>query len=169
MKGEIVNKVAESKLITFDLESQYPKEEKLLFDIKDWLEKGFILKEKEFRQLAKNHNWEQYKNKFVAIFCSSDAILPSWAFMLLTTYLIPFAKKIVRGNLEDLDNAIFLEVINNMPLEKFKDSAIIIAGCSEKKISDNVFVQLIQKIQPVAKSVFYGEACSSVPLFKRKS
>ena len=168
MKDEITNRVAQSALITLDLESEYPKEEKILFDIKDWLEKDFILKEKEFRQLAKNHNWKQYKNKFIALFCSSDAILPSWTFLLLTTYLTPFVKKIVQGNLEDLDNTIFLDIVKKLPLENFKNRSIIIAGCSKKKIPNNVFVQLIQKLQPVAKSIFYGEACSSVPLFKRK-
>jgi hypothetical protein len=168
MSDEIVNRVANSKLVTIDLEDYYPEGERILFDIKDWLLEGLVLREKDFRQYAKDHNWEQYNNCFVALTCSTDAIVPAWAFMLLSTYLEPFALKTVIGNLNTLESSIFQDIISGLNVSEFQDKPIIIKGCSNKPIPDNAYIQLTAKLKPVAKSIMYGEACSSVPLYKKR-
>lgn len=168
MSDEIINKVSNSKLINIDLEEFYPDGERVLFDIKDWLFEGIILKEKDFRASVKDHNWSGYKNAFVALTCSEDAIIPSWAYLLLASELSAFAKKVVVGNLELLETVLFLEVIQNLNIEPFKDKPIIIKGCAQKPIPSSAFTMLIQKLQPIAKTIMYGEACSTVPLYKRK-
>lgn len=165
---EIINRVSQSKLITIDLEEYYPQGNRLNLDIKDWLFEEIILKEKDFRLSIKEHDWSQYKDSYVALNCSSDAIIPSWAYMLITTELATFAKKIVIGNLKELETSIFQEIITQLPIELYKDKPIIIKGCSEKPIPETAFTQLISKLVPIAKSIMYGEACSTVPLFKRK-
>lgn len=167
MKDDIINRVANSKLVTIDLEDYYPEGKRLVFDIKDWLLEGFVLREKEFRQQVKEHNWEQYKNCFVALHCSTDAIVPAWAFMLLSTYLEPYAAKMVIGNLKALETAIYQDIITNLDVSEFQDKPLIIKGCSNKPIPDNAYIQLTTKLKPVAKSIMYGEACSSVPLYKK--
>lgn len=168
MEGEIVNRVANSKLKTIDLEEIYPAGKRILFDVKDWLFEELILKEKDFRDSVKQHDWSQYKDTFVAIHCSVDAIIPSWAFMLVTTELIPFAKKVVIGDLEILETLIFQDCITKIDITDFRDKPVIIKGCADKYIPDSAFGILISKIQPVAKSILFGEACSTVPLFKQK-
>jgi hypothetical protein len=168
MSDEIVNKISNSKLINIDLEEFYPDGERVLFDIKDWLFEGIILKEKDFRASVKNHNWSSYKNACVALTCSEDAIIPSWAYLLLASELAVYAKKVVVGNLELLETVLFLEVIQNLNIEPFKDKPIIIKGCAQKPIPSSAFTMLIQKLQPIAKTIMYGEACSTVPLYKRK-
>ena len=168
MSDEIINKVSNSKLINIDLEEFYPDGERVLFDIKDWLFEGIILKERDFRASVKNHNWSCYKNAFVALTCSEDAIIPSWAYLLLASELSAFAKKVVVGNLELLETVLFQEVIQNLNIEPFKDKPIIIKGCAQKPIPSSAFTMLIQKLQPIAKTIMYGEACSTVPLYKRK-
>lgn len=168
MPEEIKNRVAESKIVTFDLEDYYPKGERVLFDISSWLYEQMILKEKDFREMAKNHNWDQYKDAYVALYCSTDAIIPAWAYMLVTTYLSPYAKKVIIGDLKQLETSIYQEIIKNMDLSLLKDLPVIVKGCSRKPVPQNAYIFLIQKLQPVAKSIMYGEACSAVPLFKRK-
>ncbi|MBZ9632324.1 DUF2480 family protein [Salegentibacter sp. LM13S] len=167
MAEEIVNRIANSKLITFNLEDYYPEGERVLFDVKDWLLEGFVLREGEFRQQAKNHDWSQYEGKFIALTCSSDAIIPAWAFMLLATYLQPYAKKVITGNLETLETVLYTEVIQKMDLNDLTDKPVIIKGCSHKPVPKNAYLLLIEKLQPVVKSLMYGEACSSVPLYKK--
>ncbi len=167
MADKIINRVANSKLVTVDLEDYYPNGKRVLFDIKDWLMEGLVLREKDFRQQSSQHNWEQYKDCFVALNCSTDAIVPAWAYMLLATYLEPFATKTVIGNLTHLETAIYQEIIAELDITEFKDKPIIIKGCSNKPIPDNAYIQLTTKLKSVAKSIMYGEACSSVPLFKR--
>ncbi|MCF1190562.1 DUF2480 family protein [Mangrovimonas sp. AS39] len=167
MSGEIVNRVANSKLKTLDLEEFYPKGNRILFDIKDWLFQEIILKEKDFRTFVEAHDWSQYQDVYVALSCSADAIIPSWAYLLLTTKLQPFAKKIVVGSLELLETVIFQEVINELQLDEFADKPVIIKGCSDKPIPDSAYTLLISKLQPVAKSLMFGEACSTVPLYKK--
>ena len=166
--SEIVNRVAQSKLLTFDLEDYYPAGERLLLDIKEWLYEEIILKEKDFRAHVGNHDWEQYKNVFVALCCSSDAIIPGWAYMLISTKLQPYAKKVVLGSLEDLETTLFQAIIEDLDISDFKDKPVIIKGCSNKPVPPNAYLWATIKLQPVAKSIMYGEACSSVPLFKRK-
>lgn len=168
MPDEIVNRVAQSKLITFDLEELYPAGERVQFDIKDWLFEGLILREKDFRASVENHDWQQYKDSYIALSCSSDAIIPGWAFMLISSRLHPFAKKVVIGDLEQLESSIYQDIITNLDVSSFKDKPIIIKGCANKPVPQNAYINAISKIQSVAKSVMYGEACSSVPLFKRK-
>ena len=168
MSDEIINKVSNSKLINIDLEEFYPDGERVLFDIKDWLFEGIILKEKDFRASVKDHNWSGYKNACVALTCSEDAIIPSWAYLLLASELSAFAKKVVVGKLELLETVLFQEVIQNLNIEPFKDKPIIIKGCAQKPIPSSAFTMLIHKLQPIAKTIMYGEACSTVPLYKRK-
>jgi|TARA_B110000285_G_scaffold94160_1_gene107545 hypothetical protein len=164
----IKNRVANSVLITIDLEDYYPLGDRIIFDIKEWLFEGIILKEKDFRASVKNHDWTQYNNCYVALTCSTDAIIPSWAFMLVTTELVPFAKKIIIGNLKELETSIFQDIISQLPTDSYKDKPIIIKGCSEKPIPETAYTQLITKLVPVVKSIMYGEACSTVPLFRSK-
>lgn len=168
MEEKIINRVANSKLATIDLEDYYPEGKRLLFDIKDWLYEGLVLREKDFREKAKAHNWDQYKNNYVAITCTTDAIIPTWAFMLLATYLESYATKVVTGNLDVLETSIYQDIINSLDVSVFIDKPIIIKGCANKPVPANAYVMLTNKLKPVAKSIMYGEACSSVPLYKRK-
>jgi len=168
MPKEIVNRVASSKLVTIDLEDYYPEGKRILFDIKDWLYEGLVLREKEFRQKANTHNWEQYKHNYVALTCTTDAIIPTWAFMLLATHLEPYATKVVTGNLDALETSLYQDIINTLDVSAFVDKPIIIKGCSNKPVPANAYVMLTNKLKPIAKSIMYGEACSSVPLYKCK-
>jgi hypothetical protein len=167
MAEDIINRVANSKLVTIDLEDYYPKGKRLVFDISDWLLEGFVLREKDFRQHALEHDWSLYKDCYVALACSTDAIIPAWAYMLLSTYLEPYATKTVIGDLNTLETSIYQDIISNLDVSEFKDKPIIIKGCSNKPIPDNAYIQLTTKLKPIAKSIMYGEACSSVPLFKK--
>tara|TARA_B110000003_G_scaffold182184_1_gene181294 strand:- start:7081 stop:7587 length:507 start_codon:yes stop_codon:yes gene_type:complete len=166
--SQIINKVSNSNLINIDLEEFYPVGNRIIFDIKNWLFEGIILKEKDFRAFVKNHDWSFYKNSFVAITCSEDAIIPSWAYLLISSELAPFAKKIVVGDLELLETILFQEVIDNLNVNSFRDKPVIIKGCADKPIPPSAFSMLILKLHPIAKSIMYGEACSTVPLYKRR-
>ena len=168
MSEEIINRVSKSKLKTFDLEEIYPEGNRVLFDVKDWLFQELILKETDFRESVKNHDWSQYKNSFVAVNCSVDAIIPSWAFMLVASELMPFANKVVIGNLELLETAVYQELISFIDFKEFEDAPVIIKGCANKPIPDSAYAFLIEKLQPIAKSIMFGEACSTVPLYKTK-
>ena len=168
MSGEIINRVANSKLITLDLEDYYPAGKRVVLDISSWLFEGFILKEIDFRESVKNHDWSQYQDCYVAVICSTDAIIPSWAYLLISASLTSYAKKIVIGDLELLENFIFQDIIVNIPLDKFENAPVIIKGCSEKNIPNSAYSHLTQRLVPVVKSLMFGEACSSVPLFKKK-
>jgi hypothetical protein len=165
---EIINRVSNSKLKTFDLEEIYPKGERVLFDVKDWLFQELILKEQDFRASVKDHDWSQYKNSFVSVTCSVDAIIPSWAFMLVAAELTPFANKVVIGSLELLETVIYQELISFLDLKDFTNKPVIIKGCAEKPIPDSAYAFLIAKLQPIARSIMFGEACSTVPLYKAK-
>lgn len=168
MAEEIINRIANSKLKTFDLEELYPKGERVLFDIKDWLFQELILKERDFRVFVKNHDWSQYKNAFVAITCSADAIIPSWAYMLVASEATVFANKVVIGNLETLETAIYQELLSFLDYSEFVDAPVIIKGCTDKPIPNSAYAFLIEKLQPIAKSIMFGEACSTVPLYKSR-
>lgn len=169
MADEIVNRVANSKLITIDLEDFYPKGTRSVIDIKNWLFQEQILKESDFREHLKNHDWSQYKDHYVALACSTDAIIPSWAYMLISTYVLPFAKKIVVGDLAALETSVFQDIIAHFDIENFVGKPVIIKGCSNKPIPETAYIQLIEKLQPVVKSIMFGEACSTVPLFKNNN
>ncbi len=164
----ILNRVALSQLLTFDLEDYYPPGKRMVLDIKNWLFDGIILKEKDFRASVEEHAWQQYQDAYVALICSTDAIIPGWAFMLVAAKLQPFAKKIVQGSLEELETSIYQPILENLDLSKFKDKPVIIKGCSKKPVPPNAYIVIANRLQPVVKSLMYGEACSSVPLYKRK-
>ncbi|AKA35084.1 DUF2480 family protein [Flagellimonas lutaonensis] len=166
--SDIVNRVAQSKLVTFDLEAYYPEGKRVLFDIKDWLHEGLILREKEFRAKVTEHDWSQYADAFVALTCSTDAIVPGWAFMLLASRLQPHAKKVVQGDLEILETLLYNDILQNLDVSDLADKPVIIKGCSNKPVPKNAYLMAVAKIQPVAKSIMYGEACSSVPIHKKK-
>ncbi|MFS4455213.1 DUF2480 family protein [Maribacter sp. 2304DJ31-5] len=168
MPDEIVNRVAQSDLITFNLEDYYPQGTRVVLDIKDWLYEGFILREKEFRSYVNAHDWTQYQDAYVAMSCSTDAIVPGWAYMLIVTKLQPYAKQVVEGNLELLETMLYRSIIENLEVTEFKDRPVIIKGCSTLPVPPNAYLMAVRKLQPVAKSIMYGEACSSVPLYKRK-
>lgn len=168
MADEIINRVANSKLKVLDLEDYYPSGPRILFDIKDWLLEGLVLREKDFREQVKTHDWSQYENSYVALTCSTDAIVPPWAYMLITAELAPYTKQIVLGNLEQLETVVFQNIITHLDVTEFKDAPVIIKGCSKKPVPESAYVMAMQKIKPFAKSIMFGEACSSVPLYKRK-
>lgn len=166
-KNEIRNKVAESSLITFNLEELYSTGDRKTFDLKDFLFEGLILREKEYRQKLKEFDWLVYKDAFVNIECTVDAIVPQWAFMLAATYLQQVAKRVVMGNQETLETALFLESLSNLDVKQFRDERVIVKGCSKYPVPTSAYVEFVSKLRPVAKSIMYGEACSTVPLYKR--
>ncbi len=168
MTEEIINRVTNSSLVVVDLEDYYPKGQRTVIDIKDWLWEGLILREKEFRNHLNAHDWSHYQDHYVALTCSTDAIIPAWAYMLITMHLEPYAKYVVAGNLEQLETVIYQDIISNLNIEDYKDKPLIIKGCSNKPVPPNAYILLSKKLKPVAKSIMYGEACSSVPLFKKK-
>ena len=165
---EIVNKVANSGLISIDLEELYPKGERILFDIKPLLFHELILKEKDFREFIKQHNWTEYQNKFVAITCSNDAVVPTWAYMLLSIALQPYAKKIVFGTLDTLEAMLFNDALQQLNYEAYKNQRIVIKGCSNLPVTTHAYTALVVALTPIAKSIMFGEPCSTVPLYKAK-
>jgi len=165
---EIVNKVANSALQVFDLEDYYPEGERVALDISGWLLEGFVLREKDFRETLKNYDWSQYTGKFVALQCSTDAIVPAWAYMLVTTYLHPVAKKVIQGSVEQLNVLIYQEILDSLNYELYTGKPVIIKGCSRKPVPQEAYTLATQKLLPFARSIMFGEACSSVPLFKKK-
>ncbi len=167
MEDVIVNKVAESGLITFDLEEYYPKEETAVFDLKDHLFMGLILKEKDYREALKNLDWSFYQNKNVAITCSADAVIPMWAYMLSATYLQPVAKEVIFGNEDFLHRTLFLKNLSQINVNQFADKRVVIKGCGDKSISETAYVEITKLLRPVVKSIMYGEPCSTVPIYKK--
>ncbi len=168
MEAEFVNKVSESGIITLNLEDFYPKDEKAVFDMKDHLFMGLILKEKDFREAMKNLDLTPYKEKNVALTCSADAIIPVWAYMLVASYLQPVAKEIVFGDADFLHKTLFLKNIEQINTEDYKDQRVVIKGCGELPISETAYVAITNKLRPVVKSIMYGEPCSTVPVYKKK-
>ncbi|HYK75527.1 MAG TPA: DUF2480 family protein [Daejeonella sp.] len=168
IQENIVNKVAQSGLISFDLAELYPAGERVLYDIKDNLFHGLILREKDFREFVKSHDWASYMGKHVAIICSADAIVPTWAYMLLASKLAPYATTVVFGNLELLETVLFQKALNEIDLEKYRDQRIVVKGCGEIAVPTSAFVEITAKLKGLAKSIMYGEPCSTVPIFKRK-
>jgi len=163
---KIINKVANSALEVFDLEDYYPKGIRSQIDVSQWLTEGFLLKEKDFREALKNYDWKQYQDHLVAIHCSTDAILPAWASILVTIQVAPFAKKVVIGNLEDIYTVMYQEILSILDYSKYQDKSVIIKGCSKKPVPKSAYILAAQKLQPFARSIMYGEACSAVPLYK---
>lgn len=167
MANEIVNKVAQSGIITIDLEEYYPEGKRVLLDIKPLLFQELILKEKDFRDFVKNEDWSKYKDCYVAITCSNDAIVPTWAYMLLTLSLHPHAKKVVFGTLETLETVLYEDIIEKLDTARFRDARVVIKGCGAKPVPVSAYVAITEKLKPLAKSIMYGEPCSTVPLYKQ--
>lgn len=165
----IINKVAQSGIITIDLEELIVPGERILFDLKPWLFEEMILKEKDFREHIANHDWSQYQEKYVAITCTADAIIPTWAYMLITVKLEPVVSKLVVGDLMQLEHELFQQSLAGLDPENYRDQRVVIKGCSTKQVPLSAYVELTAFLTPVVKSVMYGEPCSTVPVYKRKA
>lgn len=163
----IVNKVAGSGLITLDLESLHDNAERVAFDIKDHLYMGLMLKEKEFRDFVKDNNWEAYRGKHVAMFCSSDAIVPTWAYMLIAGKLNGVAASYVFGTMELLEFNCYKDAIDALDMESYRDQRVVVKGCSKREVPVSAYVYLSSKLLPLVKSLMYGEPCSTVPVYKK--
>jgi hypothetical protein len=167
MTNEIINKVAKSGIINLDLEDYAPRDIITELDLKDFLFEGLILKEKYFRESLKDHNWSKYRGNVLALFCSSNCIIPMWAYMLVTSYLEKNNLINFYGNKEQVFNLLFLEIIGKIDIQEFKDKRVIIKGCGNLKIHEKIYVAITKKMQPEVKSLMFGEACSSVPIYKK--
>ncbi len=165
---DIVNRVAESSLVTLNLEEFQVKGERVIFDLSSVLYEGLVLREKDLRDFVLTHDWKKYQSKFVALHCSTDAIVPTWAYMLIAAHLEPYAASVVFGDLIALESVLFKEAIDKMDVLVFKDKPVIVKGCSNVLVPESAYIGLIAKLRPHVKSLFYGEACSTVPLYKRK-
>jgi hypothetical protein len=163
----IVNKVAESGLLEIDLENYYPKGEVAVFDLKEYLFMGLILKEKDFREALKKQDFAMYRDKLVAVTCTVDAIIPVWAYMLVASYLQPLVKELVMGDENFLHKTLFLRNINTINVSEYQDKRIVIKGCGELETGPFAYLEITKLLRPVAKSIMYGEPCSTVPVFKK--
>ncbi|MBI1223182.1 MAG: DUF2480 family protein [Bacteroidetes bacterium] len=169
MAEEIINRVASSPLITINLEEYYPEGERVQFDMKNQLFQGLILREKDFREFVKTHDWSSYEGKYVSVICSADAIVPTWAYMLVAQKLGNTAKGFVFGDLEDLESHLFAESMKDFHPEEFEGKPVVIKGCFDKPIPVNAYMEITRRLSPFVKSLMYGEPCSTVPIFKRKA
>lgn len=164
----IINKVANSSLLNFDLESLFVSGKRINLDISDWLWQGMIIREKEFKQHIKEHNWAQYQDSLVYITCKADAIIPNWSYMLIAAELSGICKFYHLGTAEQLNEVVFTSKIEQLDLKEFKDQRVLIKGCSDAEVPSSAYVLLSQKLLPIVKSLMYGEACSNVPVYKKK-
>jgi len=169
MSEAIINKVSDSGLITLDLEQYYPREEVVLYDLKDYLFMGLILKEKDFREALKNLDWEVYKNKYVGVTCSADAIIPPWAYMLAATYLQPVAKDVIMGDEKEVHKTIFLKNIQGINANEFTGQRVVVKGCGDTPIGEFAYMEITKLLRPVVKTIMYGEPCSTVPIYKKSA
>lgn len=167
--SEVVNRLANSPLVTFKLEDHYPKGERLVLDIKDQLFHGMILRERDFRAWVKEHDWSQYQDKHVAITCSVDTIIQTWAWMILEVKLQPHAKTVVFGTKEDLETALWNQVLNDIDWEELRDRPVVLKGCTEIEIPTCIYVEATRRLMPVVKKLSFGEPCSTVPVYKRST
>jgi len=168
IQENIVNKVAASGLITFNLEDYLENGERVLYDIKDNLFHGLMLREKDFREFVKEHDWQQYQDKNIAITCTADAIVPTWAYMLLANKMKPFANEVIFGNLDALETQLFSKALAKVNLEDYANQRVVVKGCANPQIPISAYVEITALLTPVVKSLMYGEPCSTVPLYKRK-
>jgi len=166
--SEIINRVAQSEIITLHLEDLLPKEEIAVIDVKNQLWQGLVLKENDFRAFIKTHNWQQYQNKLVAVHCSEDAIVPTWAYMLVASALQPFAKEIFFGDVEMFYSFLINKAIQQIDVTAYTDAKVVIKGCASKQVPTSAYLQITTLLQPYVKSLMFGEACSTVPVYKRK-
>lgn len=168
IQENFVNKVAASGLITLNLEEYYHTGERVVYDIKDNLFHGLMLREKDFREFIKAHDWAAYTGKNIAIICSADAIVPTWAYMLLANKLKPYANEVVFGSLETLESVLFSKALAKIDLNAFAGERVVIKGCADIEVPVSAYVEITGLLTPVVKSIMYGEPCSTVPIFKRK-
>lgn len=166
-QDQIINRVSTSALVTFDLENYFEPGERVLIDLKEHLFQGMILREKDLRDFIKDHNWQQYQNKSVAITCSVDAIIPTWAFMLVAIAVNSYAKRVVLGTLSQLEEKIFREKLSEISWSEYKNAKVVIKGCSKISVPESIYVEVVNKLKPIASSIMFGEPCSTVPLYKR--
>ena len=164
---EIVNRVATSGLVSFDLEELFHSGERVIYDLKDNLYMGMILREKDFREFLKANDWSSYTGKNVAIICSEDAIVPTWAYMLLAIQLQPYANAVVFGDLNALEDKLFSDSISKIDTEEFRGKKVVIKGCSKLPVPISAYVEITNLLKPVAQSLMFGEPCSTVPLYKK--
>jgi hypothetical protein len=164
----IENKVASSGLITLNLEDYLPNKSIITFDLKDYLFMGLILKEKDYRETLKNKDWEEYRDQYVAITCSADAIVPVWAYMLAVSYLQPVATDVYMGTAEEMNKHILLKNIDAIKPEEFADQRVVVKGCGDKPVDNAAFAEITKVLLPLVKSIMYGEPCSTVPIYKKK-
>ena len=162
----IINKVASSGILTFDLEEVYPQGHRVVFDLKPLLWQGIALKELDLRAFVKAHDWSQYKSKFVAVHCSADAIIPTWAFMLVATHLQPHAAFVTQGDADQLERSVFTRFVEQLDIGAYRNARVVVKGCSKLPVPLNAYVELSTKLLPVVKSLMFGEPCSTVPLYK---
>ncbi len=167
MQEIIINKVAESGLVTIDLEEYYPKEQTVMFDLKGYLFMGLILKEKDFREALRSTDWSIYQDKNVYITCTADAIIPMWANMLVVSYLQPVAVDVIHGDETDMHKHLFMKNLNKVEPNDFTDKRVVIKGCGEKAIPEIAYAEITRILRPVVKSLMYGEPCSTVPVYKK--
>lgn len=167
MEDQIINRVANSGLVSFDLETLYPEGERVVLDIKDTLFMGMVLKEKDYRDWIKNHDWKQYLGKNVAIQCSTEAIIPTWAYMLVASKLSGIAAHFVFGNLSDLENSLYQKALSHINPDDYKDQRVVVKGCGTKQVPESAYVELSRLLLPVVKTLMFGEPCSTVPVYKK--
>lgn len=163
----IVNRVAQSPLISFNLEDYYPRGERVVYDVKDNLFQEMILRERDFRAFVKEHDWSQYQDQYVALTCSVEAIVPTWAYMLLTTKLEPYARRVIFGTLETLEAVLFQETLQQIDIAQFQGAKVVIKGCGDLPVPPFAYTEITRLLRPVAASIMYGEPCSTVPLYKK--
>ena len=168
IQENFVNKVAQSGLITLDPAEFHTPGDRVVYDIKDNLFQGLILREKDFRDFVKEHDWTQYQDKLVALTCSADAIVPAWAYLLLANRMAPYAKEVVFGDLETLETVLYAKAFAGIDIEQYRDQRLVIKGCGDIDVPVSAYVELGKKLSPVVKSLMFGEPCSTVPIYKRK-
>ncbi|CAG5010585.1 hypothetical protein DYBT9275_04765 [Dyadobacter sp. CECT 9275] len=164
---EIVNRVANSGIVSLDLEDLYHPGERIIYDIKNNLFQGLILKEKDFRDFLKTHDWTQYQGKNIAVLCSEDAIVPTWAYMLLATHLEPYANEIVYGSLETLEAQLFSRAIRALDPQEYAGKRVVVKGCSKVEVPVSAYMEISKLLKPVVQSLMFGEPCSTVPVYKK--
>ncbi len=168
IQENIVNKVAQSGLVTLDPAAFYPAGDRVVYDIKDNLFHGLILKEKDFREFVKAHDWAQYKGKNVAITCTADAIVPAWAYMLLANRLAPYAREVVFGDAAVMETVLFEKAMAGADMEQYRGQRVVIKGCGDTEVPTSAYVELTKRLTPIVKSLMFGEPCSTVPIYKSK-
>ena len=168
IQENFVNKVAASGLMTLNLEEYFHQGERVVYDIKDNLFHGLMLREKDFREFIKTHDWSLYAGKNIAIICSADAIVPTWAYMLLANKMKPFANEVVFGSLETLEATLFVRALSKIDVHAYANERVVIKGCADIEVPVAAYVEITNLLTPVVKSIMYGEPCSTVPIYKRK-